>query len=115
MSIIINEPLVKANTQSPEWKYIHIEKREGGEIFAIVHFAIKNELGELVDHRTEEYLGEDFNTWWAGFDTGRHIYEDAFPQVEVPEEVEEEFINTLEVVEEIVEPKVPVNPDENML
>jgi hypothetical protein len=97
--ITINEPLVKANTQSPEWKYIHIEKRQDG-IFANVHFAIKNENGEVVDYKTEEYTGAAFDEWWAGFDTGRHIYEQAFPQVEVPVEVENEFKNVPDVVEE---------------
>jgi hypothetical protein len=91
--VTINEQKIVAQVQYPKFKYVHIEKKEDGTLFANVHFWIYNELGEMIGDRTESYDGEYFNAWWASFNTGTYLYQTAFPQAVIPEETEQEFIN----------------------
>lgn len=97
MSIILNEEKKVALSQSFTFDELHIIGGENGKLEAIVSFVVKNEKGERLAVERLHYSSEDFNTFWEEFNTGKYLYdrlvEDKELSIEVPEEVEENFVN----------------------
>lgn len=68
-------------------------------MIAQVQFAIINELGQRIDVKVLTYSGKEYDDWWNNFDSGKFLYEELELNVEIPEEVEQEFVNEVPEVE----------------
>lgn len=98
MSIQINEEIVLAKTQTIEFQLLRIEKDSiSGNVFASVVFSVVNERGEVIGQKSLNYTGEEFNTFWSGFTSGKFLFDEVVEKenidVVVPPSVELDFIN----------------------
>jgi hypothetical protein len=97
MAIELNTPYVLANTQKIVFSRVSIENIET-ELRASLWFDILNEAGKRIGTKTYSYVGDDFNTFWTNFNTGKFLYDEFARQesleIDVPETVETEFTNT---------------------
>lgn len=99
--ITINEPKIIANEQNIKFENILIQKdknREGSyDLIAIIKFGVWNENNERIDEKIIVYSGEDYNTFWSNFNTGKFLYDELKVKenlnVDIPLEVENDFVN----------------------
>jgi len=98
MAIEINKPLVISDKQIFVFENIVIANVDG-EKRADITFAIKGEDGQRISEKVLSYTGEDFNTFWANFNSGKFLYEELVRQedlkVSVDNDLDEEFINVI--------------------
>lgn len=99
MSIQIKEAIFLAKEQTIKFERLRIEKdTEYGRLTAFITFSILNEKGERVGQKDLDYSGQEFNTFWSGFTSGRFLFEEVVRKeninIEVPQTVENDFINT---------------------
>jgi len=96
MPIIINRPVVIAEVQHKKFSSVVIRRLPNDKLEAEVHFDVLNEEGAPVASDTLRYAGEDFNTFWASFNSGKFLYEELVKtetDITVPDAIEEEFSN----------------------
>lgn len=97
--IELNEPYILATAQKILFNRVTIQK-VGDSISAVVSFDVANQDGKQIDHKTYIYTGENFNIFWANFNSGKFLYEELVAkeelQIEVPETVETDFVNPVE-------------------
>lgn len=101
----IKQQKVVAQEQNYRFDELHITggalKDSGlpGGLSAVVTFVIENEKGERIGVERLEYAGEDYNQFWADFNSGKFLYEELAAKKEldvtVSEAVEAEFTNEI--------------------
>lgn len=92
MAIIVNEPLVLAQSQSVRFDSLSIVRTNSG-MRAVISFSVLDENNNVVSQKRKEYNGADFNTFWSNFNSGIFLYEELNLGVTVPGSVESEFQN----------------------
>lgn len=95
MAILIEQEKVVATSQEVTFDSCTIYNRNG--LVADVLFKVLNENGAVIEEILLTYEGEEFNTWWENFNSGKFLYDDLVTRksfsVEVPESIEAEFTN----------------------
>lgn len=100
--ITINEPKIIANSQKIIFDELHIIGGKDKNLSAVVSFIILNENNERIDTKTITYTGEDYNTFWSNFNSGKFIYQELELGIEVDNSIENDFINeTSSIIETI--------------
>jgi len=107
MSITLNQKKTVAQSQEFTFDEVHITGGASGELKAVVSFVVNDENDKRIDTQVLEYSGEDFNTFWDGFNNGKFLYEQLVEKealaVSIPEDVEESFVNEVEEVKTTLE------------
>lgn len=102
--LTINQQKIIAETQTYKLDHVLIQNSDG--LKAEVQFGVFNENNERIDTKVLSYVGEDYNNFWIEFNSGAFLYEELKAKegldVEVPTEVEEEFLNET-TIDQIVE------------
>lgn len=92
--IKIEKPIVLTQTQTFGFAQLRVEP-SGGGMMAALHFNVFGDDGELIEQRVKTFEGAAFDEFWAGFNSGKFLFEsflaDVDPDVAVPDEVEAEF------------------------
>lgn len=102
----INQQKIIAQSQEFIFDEVHIVGGGAKNLAAIVSFIILDENGKRVDTKVIEYRGEDFNTFWDNFNSGKFLYEELVANegfdVEVNEkDAEDSFVNEVKNVVEL--------------
>lgn len=109
--LTINQPKVIAETQDFQFDELHITGGANGQLVATISFIVNDENGKRIDTKVLTYSGEEFNTFWSDFNSGKYLYEQLVEKQEldvtVPSSIEESFENapTPEVVESPSDPE----------
>lgn len=92
--IVINEPIILSQSQKKVFHHVIVEK-VNGKLEARVAFNVLDQDDNIVKSELLIYAGEDFNTFWSNFNSGKFLYEELVKgsDIEVPAEVEDEFLN----------------------
>jgi hypothetical protein len=96
MGITVNEPIVLAEVQNHDFRQLVITRGEFGGLSACVCFLIKDGDGKVISEKQLNYAGDDFNAFWAGFNSGSFLYEELIkghPGAELPAGIESDFLN----------------------
>lgn len=96
--LTINQPIVLANSHTIEVIGIHISRENYYPHWqAVITLAIRNEKGEDLKQDIIRYQGEDFNTFWINFNSGKFLYDEYVSKnalaLTVPSNVEDDFTN----------------------
>lgn len=95
--ITINQPKIVAQEQIIKFDECHITGGARGDLRALVSFVVENENGERIDNLYIEYSGSDYNQFWTDFNSGKFLFDELVKEkgleVDVPNEVEQEFLN----------------------
>lgn len=91
MPIIIAEPLILAESQTKQFKSICIRRNPQGLLSAELTFDILDGEGNWVKEDLRIFVGDEYNSFWAGFNNGKFLYEQIVD--EVSDDIENEFVN----------------------
>lgn len=90
------QPIVKTITLTYEIAHILIQKLNG-EWSADVQTTVKDQNGNFVESLVNTYTGNNYNTWWDNFNSGRFVIEEIISKNSlnaiIPPTIEEDFIN----------------------
>lgn len=96
--ITLNQELIVAKTQAIKFDSVRIEGGVNDSLRAEVTFCVLNELNQIVGKKYLTYSGEEFNTFWEGFSSGKFLYEKLVEKESLPvivdSSIEEDFVNT---------------------
>lgn len=102
MPIIENKPIKLTETQNIKFNTVSVTKdtlKVDGSLMAIVTFDVIGDSELTVSEMKLIYRGEEFNTFWANFNSGKFLYDELKLQKEleatVTNEVENDFINII--------------------
>ena len=97
MPILIEEPIVLAESQDKIFKSVTISKNSEGKLQAAVVFDVLcPESGAKLKEDVLVYEDEAYNTFWSNFNTGTYLYQELTKDIEgleLPENLEEDFLN----------------------
>lgn len=97
MAVLIEQPLILAEAQNKKFQSVTISRdRDGGLVAVVIFDILCPNSGNKLKEEVLTYTGEEYNTFWANFNTGTYLYQELTKDLEdfeLPEDLENDFLN----------------------
>lgn len=80
--MIINKPRTLSQKQDYRFASMRIENNGNG-MFAVLRFNVYGDKGEYLAQEEVVFIGEDFNSFWSDFTSGKYLYDKFFQLKEI--------------------------------
>jgi hypothetical protein len=108
MTVTVSEQKIVAQSQRFVFENLVIQ-RQGENLSANIQFAVFNEKNERIGTHNYDYRNEQFNTFWADFNSGKFLYEELAKKsqlnMQLDESIENDFVYVKPVEPVVEQPK----------
>lgn len=86
--MIINKPRILSQKQDYRFASLRVE-RNGNGMLAVLLFNVYGDNGEYLAQEDVTFLGNDFNSFWSDFTSGKYLYDKFFQLKEISASVDD--------------------------